>query len=153
MGVAPELLRSYVPMPQGSQSGDVFSFAMILYVLIFDKDPYHGEDYQGLKHQLNIRVLVRLYKSFEQSVTHFNEEAHNFVRVLCTKLSTLCLPDIVMRVRNKAELIPCRPRVFEVPGNLYGFVQLMRECWEEDPGRRPSAARVRSRLRELSGGK
>ena len=58
-----------------------------------------------------------------------------------------------MRVRNKAELIPCRPRVFEVPGNLYGFIQLMRECWDEEPTRRPTAARTRSRLRELSGGK
>ena len=59
----------------------------------------------------------------------------------------------MMRIRNKAELIPCRPRVFEVGGNLFGFVQLMRECWDDDATRRPSINKVRNKIRDLGGKK
>ncbi len=45
--IAPELLRSYSPTPQGTQPGDIFSFGMILYLLVFERPPYQGEDIQG----------------------------------------------------------------------------------------------------------
>ena len=73
--------------------------------------------------------------------------------MLCDRLVSFLFLDIIMRVRNKAEIIPCRPRIYEISGNLYGFVALIRECWDEDPSRRPVVSRIRSRLREISGGK
>ena len=61
--------------------------------------------------------------------------------------------DVMMRLRSKAEIIPFRPRIYELNGPLAGFVQLIRECWEENPLRRPSAAKILSRLKDISGGK
>ncbi len=61
MWIAPELLRAYQPIPQGTQSGDVYSFSMILYSLIFEKMPFHGDDMQG---KINpIIITEKIYKS------------------------------------------------------------------------------------------
>lgn len=59
---------------------------------------------------------------------------------------------MLARVRNRNEIIPLRPHIYEV-GALVGFIALMRECWEEDPARRPAFSKIRSRIRDISGGK
>ena len=46
--LAPEVLRAYQPIPQGTQSGDVYSFSMVLYLLIFERIPYHGDELEGV---------------------------------------------------------------------------------------------------------
>ena len=56
-------------------------------------------------------------------------------------------------MRNRNEIIPLRPHIYEVSGALVGFVALMRDCWEEEPARRPTFARIRSRIKDVSGGK
>lgn len=41
---APELLRMHSPSPEGTQKGDVFSFAIICQEIIYRKGPFWFED-------------------------------------------------------------------------------------------------------------
>ena len=56
--IAPEILRNYPPR-RVSQSGDVYSFAIILYEMTTRNEPYVSESwYQSVEGECNAIALV-----------------------------------------------------------------------------------------------
>ncbi|KAJ8319406.1 hypothetical protein KUTeg_004497 [Tegillarca granosa] len=95
--VAPELLRNKCSRSSGSQEGDVYSFAIILYEILGRKGPY---------------------------------------------------ADIDLPPKD----IPFRPRLAELDTQPKFVTDVIKECWDEDPTKRPDFKDIRSKLKPLQKG-
>lgn len=60
--------------------------------------------------------------------------------------------DVVNRVRN-GESIPFRPSLPESTELGKGMIDLVVDCWQENPDVRPSFSSIKNKLRKIAGGR
>ncbi|KAL8614638.1 hypothetical protein ACOMHN_037490 [Nucella lapillus] len=104
---APELLRDSAPS-RGTQEGDVYAFAIILFEIYGRRGPY-GE-------------------------------------------IPLSPKEIVERVRLREGDVPFRPRLSHLSTSPKVVTDLIVECWDDDPHRRPDFKTIRSKLKPIQKG-
>ncbi|GAB1609518.1 hypothetical protein Ahia01_001237600, partial [Argonauta hians] len=100
---APELLRAKGSPSCGTQSGDVFSFAVILYEVYGRKGPYGDSEFSP--------------------------------------------KEIIERVRRPHNGVPFRPRLAALETVERCTTEVIKECWDEDPGKRPDFKVIRHKLK------
>ncbi|KAH3863877.1 hypothetical protein DPMN_026882, partial [Dreissena polymorpha] len=105
---APELLRMERSPRRGTQEGDVYSFAIILYEIHGRKGPF-GD----------------------------------------LELSPTC---IVTRVTSGRGDVPFRPHLGDLLTTSKLVTDVIRDCWDEEPSRRPDFKTIRSRLKPIQKG-
>ncbi|KAL3876609.1 hypothetical protein ACJMK2_034431 [Sinanodonta woodiana] len=105
---APELLRSNTPRGLGTQQGDVYSFAIIVYEIYCRRGPYGDIDLSPV--------------------------------------------EIVSRVMKQNSEIPFRPRLAALETAPKFVTDVIKECWDEDPNRRPEFKIIRCKLKPLQKG-
>ena len=70
---------------------------------------------------------------------------------MCLFGVTFFCADVVNRVRN-GESIPFRPQLPESSELGKSMLDLIRNCWQENPEHRPTFQQIRSTLRKMTNG-
>ncbi|XP_071106522.1 speract receptor-like [Haliotis cracherodii] len=105
---APELLRNKRAPCRGSQEGDVYSFAIIMFEIFGRKGPFGNID--------------------------------------------LSPQEIIERIKFSYNGVPFRPHLSQL-GQTHKFItDLIKECWDEDPFKRPDFKVIRSKLKPMQKG-
>lgn len=168
---APEILRDHKPHPDGTQLGDIYSFSMVLYEILFEKEPYENEHPQGTFTVLILGdIFQELLPIFSVSETS-PEICHQVIKFVF-------FTEVIAIIRSRVDP-PYRPKLSEskyqfsincslfseklntflifvlfLATNLpFGFMNLIRECWSDDASHRPSFNKIRSRCKDYCGGK
>ncbi|WAQ95329.1 GCY3E-like protein [Mya arenaria] len=105
---APELLRAEDAPRRGTQEGDVYSFAIIMYEIHGRKGPYGDLD--------------------------------------------LSPKAIITRVMERRDDVPFRPHLGELLTTSKTVIDALRDCWDEEPSRRPDFKTIRNRLKPIQKG-
>jgi guanylate cyclase 2F len=113
-------------MSIGSQAGDVYSFAIIMQELIVRGTPFCM---MGLSDE-GICLFVHIYFGF--------------------KFTEFLLVEIINKVRKPPPLL--RPSVSKTAAPPE-YVNIMRDCWNEQPELRPSFDQLYSMYKSLNGEK
>lgn len=111
--VAPEHLRQSNPV-RGSHQGDVYSLAMLVYELITEMQPY-----ASYVDQYAFDEIISLIK---------RENRFNFVTTFAP-----FRPELIECSSNEEQASQSPP-----PCEYGSLVQLMKKCWNEEPGERPT---------------
>ncbi|XP_012940370.1 receptor-type guanylate cyclase Gyc76C [Aplysia californica] len=106
---APELLRNKHAPGRGSQEGDVYSFAIILFEIHSRNGPYGVCEFTPK--EIVERVITR------------DEKGH-----------------------------PFRPRLSEISSTPKFITDVIKECWDEEPMRRPDFKALRNKLKPMQKG-
>ncbi|XP_041362491.1 guanylate cyclase 32E-like [Gigantopelta aegis] len=107
--MAPELLRMEKPPLGGTQKGDVFSFSIVLYEILFRAGPY------GDCHLTPKEIVDKVKGGMQEQGEYFRP---NLARLTC---------------------------------DVY-VIDVIQDCWQEDPDLRPDLKTVRKRLRPMQKG-
>ncbi|XP_041364284.1 guanylate cyclase 32E-like [Gigantopelta aegis] len=105
---APELLRHKNPPARGTQEGDVYSFAIIMFEIHCRKGPFGNID--------------------------------------------LSPKEIIERVRTCPDDVPFRPHLSELSSTPAFIIDIIKECWDEDPLKRPIFKVIRTKLKPMQKG-
>lgn len=131
---APELLRNQSMNIRGTQKGDVYAFAIILYEIIGRKGPFGStsNDPKGIYRRNN--------------VTHKRIKGLDFHS------------DIVDLVKSPpADGESFRPNLdalYDSENVIEDYIlQCMKDCWSENPEWRPDFPQIRTRLKKMKDGK
>lgn len=115
---APELLRiGAAAPPQGTQKGDVYSFALVLHEMLYRK----GAFYRGEEDSPNPKEILDNLKKQPISEDHIYRPA-----------------------------IPEASPVEDHPETVKKLIDLMVNCWAEDPHDRPEFSTIRKIVHSLN---
>ena len=69
------------------------------------------------------------------------------------KLLIFCsLAEIISRVKERADDIPFRPHLGSLETSSKTVIDVIRDCWDEEPSRRPDFKIIRNRLKPMQKG-
>lgn len=135
---APELLRDPHALIRGTQEGDIYSFAIILFEIIGRKGPYGGVN-------------------LEPKGKYIGCVSHRICRIVIVVV--ICDLEIIDKVKRFPEEneAPFRPNVdmlFESETNCADYIiSTITDCWAEDPQMRPEFKIIRTRLKKMKAGR
>lgn len=129
---APELLRSE-RLTNGTQSGDVYSFSIILQEVITREEPFF---------MINLPAEGFIFTHCFTQLIQFEQNLESFSKIKIEILSKLRKPPPLIRPSVSKGTVPY-PEITD----------LMRECWAEVPESRPHFNLIYDTLKKLYNGK
>uniref|UniRef100_A0A0M3KJK6 guanylate cyclase n=1 Tax=Anisakis simplex TaxID=6269 RepID=A0A0M3KJK6_ANISI len=123
---APEVLKS--PAMEGSKSGDIYSFAIIASELLCLTPPWNIEIIYMVEHGLKPPLRPDLSAIVHQDINPA------MVELKC------CIRSMMKFLRTRHEI-----------NNVQ--VHVVRDCWSEDPEKRPTATMLKTLLRKMNPGR
>lgn len=136
---APELLRQVGFSTNGTPKGDIYSFAIIMWELMYNKAfPYQDIN---LEPKGETELKERIGETLGSSLDWY-EKSHQFFLLLV-------LLEIIMQLRTPFQGEPLRPPLSEDVCEEK-INTLLRACWNENPDYRPPFGSIRRQLRDIS---
>ncbi|XP_021375586.1 atrial natriuretic peptide receptor 1-like isoform X2 [Mizuhopecten yessoensis] len=119
---APELLRMHYRPPEGTQKGDVYSFAIICQEIVYRSGVFY---------------LANLDLSPEERILDKKEQRLSVARKIHQKVKNGLKPYF-------------RPTLEEADCPCDELAEVIRKCWSEDPMERPDFQALKSTIRKLN---
>lgn len=129
----------------GSKKGDVFSFGLLLYEIITNNLPFYDNEKSDfvmpIKNLISELKLAKLpSEKIGPNMSSIEEQINSF-RLVRDQINSDNLDE------NKS-MIPA----VTVGSNIESLVELMKQCWQFDPNKRPSSLVVGTALKRITRG-